>query len=95
MLDPMSNLPLKEEIELRIREKISPDELQVIDESEAHIGHAGSREHGGAHFRIIAKSKAFNGLNHVQRHRVINELLADLLNANVIHALALKLDPSN
>ncbi|NCN26858.1 BolA family transcriptional regulator [bacterium] len=91
----MSKLALKEEIELRIKAKISPEELQVIDESEAHIGHAGSREHGGAHFRIIAKSKSFNGMNHVQRHRLINELLSDLLDSNVIHALALKLDPSN
>lgn len=82
----MSKTELCVEIENILNKKISPTYLEVIDESEAHIGHKGSRETGGAHFRIIAKSKDFVGLNRVARHRMIHDALSDLLKSGCIHA---------
>jgi len=62
--------------------------LDIIDESAAHAGHAGARS--GAHFRVRMISPAFAGQARVQRHRMIYERLATLMQGR-IHALALEL----
>ena len=45
----------------RLTEAFDPDHLEVIDESEAHRGHAGWREGGGTHFRVVMRSAASTG----------------------------------
>ena len=46
--------------------------------------------HGGeTHFRINIVSQAFDGKSRVERHRMINALLADEF-AGKLHALAIK-----
>ncbi len=71
---------------------LSPTRLEVIDESEAHRGHAGYREGGQSHFRIRMASPAFAGMGRVQRHRLIHNTLGDIVPR--IHALALELSDS-
>ncbi|WCR10123.1 BolA family transcriptional regulator [Paracoccus stylophorae] len=71
---------------------LSPTRLEVIDESEAHRGHAGYREGGQSHFRIRMASPAFAGIGRVQRHRLIHNTLGDIVPR--IHALALELSDS-
>jgi len=77
----------------RIAEKLTaafqPESLEVIDESEQHHGHAGWREGGETHFRVKIVSDAFASKSRVDRHRMVNEALADELAAGV-HALAIK-----
>ena len=68
---------------------LSPTLLEVIDESELHRGHAGWREGGQTHFRIRMASPAFAGLSRVERHRLVNRTLGDIVPR--IHALALEL----
>jgi len=74
-----------------IREKLmvglEPTRLDVINESEQHAGHRSSPGTGNSHFRVIVVSKLFEGTTRIQRHRMINELLATEL-AGKIHALA-------
>jgi BolA protein len=67
---------------------LSPLELEVIDESEKHHGHAGWREGGETHYRVILRSAEFDGLSRVERHRRVNALLAGEF-ARGLHALAL------
>ncbi len=78
--------------EQRIREKLmvglEPVRLDVINESDMHAGHRGSPGTGESHFRILVVSPKFAGLSRVNRHRFVNELLAEEL-AGRIHALAL------
>jgi BolA family transcriptional regulator, general stress-responsive regulator len=78
--------------EQRIREKLmvalEPARLDVINESEMHAGHRGSPGTGESHFRILVVSAKFAGMSRVNRHRLVNEALADEL-AGRIHALAL------
>lgn len=80
-------------IEQRMREKLivalEPVRLDVINESELHAGHRGSPGTGESHFRILVVSPQFEGLSRVERHRRVNEVLAEEL-AGKIHALALK-----
>jgi BolA protein len=67
-----------------------PDYLEVVDESEAHRGHAGWREGGGTHFRVVMRAAALNGLGRVERSRAVHRALAEEL-AGGVHALALDL----
>ena len=85
----MSSLgPVGTQIEQTLREAFNPQHLEVIDESHRHSGHAGAHPEGESHFRVIIVSEAFAGQPLVQRHRMVNEVLADLLRERV-HALAI------
>ena len=76
-----------------IREKItlalSPDQVDIVDESHLHAGHAGAREGGESHFRLYVVSAKFEGLSRVARQRLVNSALREELKGP-IHALAMK-----
>ncbi|MDQ2696471.1 MAG: BolA family transcriptional regulator [Pseudomonadota bacterium] len=75
-------------IEARLREALSPDDLQVIDDSAAHAGHTGARS-GGGHFNVLIVARAFAGKSPLQRHRMVYAALAGLMPAD-IHALSIR-----
>jgi BolA protein len=66
-----------------------PESLQVVDESHQHAGHAGHRPGGETHFRLNIVAEAFRGKSRIERHRMINTVLAAELNSGV-HALAIQ-----
>ena len=72
----------------KLTEAFAPRSLKVEDESHRHEGHAGHRPGGQTHFRVYIVSDAFKGKTRVQRHRMINEILAGEL-AGGVHALAI------
>ena len=78
----------------RLRAKLamafSPEQLEVIDESEQHRGHGGWREGGGTHFKVVMRAAALNGLSRIERSRAVHTALAEEL-AGEVHALALEL----
>lgn len=80
-------------VEQGIREALmialEPTRLDVVNESHMHAGHASSPGTGESHFRVLVVSPLFKGLSRVERHRMINAALADLLRHKV-HALAIK-----
>ncbi len=80
------------QVRARIRSKLStalaPVRLEVIDESHHHKGHAGHHPEGESHFRVEVVSAAFAGKSRVERHRIVNGLLAEEL-AGRVHALAI------
>lgn len=80
---------IRDEIERRLRENFAPERLQVTDDSDAHIGHAGHDGGGESHFSVDIVSARFTGMSRVDRQRAVNRALADLLQGRV-HALALK-----
>ena len=75
-------------IERHLRAALAPDELQIIDDSAAHAGHAGARS-GGGHFNVLIVSHAFAGKSLIQRHRLVYAALDDLM-PKEIHALSIK-----
>jgi BolA protein len=81
--------PIAAEITTRLTKALSPTQLQVIDDSEKHRGHAGHDERGESHFTVLVESPLFAGMNRVGRQRAVNAALADLL-AERVHALAIK-----
>ena len=84
----MAHMATKDTISNKLREAFSPESLQVVDESHLHEGHAGHRPGGETHFRVYIVSPAFKGKSRIERHRMINALLAAELSAGV-HALAI------
>ena len=74
----------------KLNAALTPQQINVEDVSHKHAGHAGWREGGGTHFEVTVKAMAFSGKSRLQRHRMVNEILADEL-ANSIHALELHL----
>jgi BolA family transcriptional regulator, general stress-responsive regulator len=78
----------RETITKKLREAFSPESLDVQDESHLHEGHAGHRPGGETHFRVYIVSPAFKGKSRIDRHRMINAILASELTSSV-HALAI------
>jgi BolA family transcriptional regulator, general stress-responsive regulator len=81
-------MTVKDHITKKLSEAFTPESLDVADESHLHEGHAGHRPGGETHFRVYIVSQAFEGKSRIDRHRMINTLLAAELAASV-HALAL------
>lgn len=79
-----------QQIEERLRSRLNPSILEVLDESSQHAGHVGANESGfGTHFRVRIASPLFTGLRHVPRHRLVYDALHDFMAAGV-HALAIE-----
>ena len=73
------------QIELKVKEALDPEHLEVINESSQHNVPPGSE----SHFRIIIVSEKFADQTLLDRHRKMNEILAGELK-DYIHALALE-----
>ena len=81
-------MPKAELIAQRLTAAFRPESLRVVDESHHHVGHAGHAPGGETHFRLYIVAPAFEGKSRLDRHRMINAVLADLL-AGGVHALAI------
>ena len=79
---------VKSRIEEKLTTTFSPESLTVIDESHRHAGHSGALPGGETHFRVAIVASAFAGKSRVERHRMVNEALAEELRGR-LHALAL------
>jgi len=78
----------RERLETILRERFRPAYLEIRDDSARHAGHAGATS-GGGHFEVVIVSAAFEGRSLLERHRLVNEALGDLI-GRAVHALALK-----
>ena len=78
----------RDRITTKLTEAFAPAQLDVVDESHQHAGHAGHRLGGETHFRDTIVAEAFRGKSRLQRHRMVNEALAAELSGGV-HALAI------
>ena len=76
----------------RLAERLAPTQLEVLDESAAHLGHAGQDGTGvGTHFRIRIASPLFQGRPKVACHRLVYDALRDYMDRERgIHALAIE-----
>ncbi len=81
---------LADQMAERLRNTLQPDQLEVIDESWQHAGHAGANGTGfGTHFRVRIASPVFDGRSRVARHRLVYDALQDFIDGGV-HALAIE-----
>lgn len=82
-------MTMAEQIERKLTEALSPETIAVVDESEAHRGHAGYREGGESHFAVDIVSNAFEGLSRIARQRAVYAVLGDEMKGR-IHALRMR-----
>ena len=76
-------------IQDKLTAAFQPTRLEIVDDSDRHAGHAGTREGGESHFNVTIESPAFSGTSRVARQRMVHHALAEEL-AGPVHALSVK-----
>lgn len=78
-----------EKITAALKHALSPATLEIIDDSQAHAGHAGAREKKGGHFYVTIVANVFSGKTLIQRHQMVYKAVDELMKTD-IHALSIK-----
>jgi len=71
----------------QLQASLAPMELEIIDDSHLHAGHAGARD-GRGHYTVRIVAAQFSGLRPLQRHQLVYKALAEMMQTD-IHALAI------
>jgi BolA protein len=79
------NAPAMAQLRTALEQAFAPTTLELIDDSAAHAGHAGSRS--GGHYRVTIVAEAFRGRSPLERHRLVYAAVAALLSGGSVHAL--------
>lgn len=72
----------------RLQQNLMPSHLEIIDESNFHVGHAGA-EGGAGHYSVCITSDHFKGKSPIACHRLVYGALGDLMD-HEIHALRIQ-----
>ncbi len=89
-----TNIPTADLLRQRLEQALQPTQLEVIDESYKHEGHAGANGLGyGTHFRVRIAAPAFAGQNRVACHRLVYGALGNEIQGG-LHALAIEVLPA-
>lgn len=87
----MSTHTLADRMAEHLRQQLQPTELEVLDESWEHAGHAGANDTGfGTHFRVRIAAPRFAGLSRVARHRLVYDALQQFIDRDGVHAIAIE-----
>lgn len=84
----MTLTPVRDAIQAKLESGLTPEAIEIVDESHLHAGHAGAREGGESHFRVAVVSRKFAGKGRIERQRLVYALLAAEM-AGPVHALSL------
>ena len=87
-MDATATGPVAAEMRRRL-ESLQPTKLDLVDDSEKHRGHGGYNPSGESHFTLLIESHAFEGKSRVERQRMVNKALGELVGDRV-HALSIK-----
>ncbi|MGV8929108.1 MAG: BolA family protein [Brevundimonas sp.] len=91
--------PIATIIRKKLTAGLSPDRLEIEDDSARHAGHQhdggmDGQPGGESHFNVVVIAAAFEGQGRVQRQRMVNALLRDEL-AGSVHALSIRAQTPN
>ena len=81
---------MEEKIKAAIHAAINVHEMQLVNDSSKHAGHAGDDGSGQTHFKLKVVSNDFMGCNRIQRQRLVNTALSECFEEG-LHAISLKL----
>lgn len=81
----------QQRIESILREHFAPTSLNVLDESQNHLGHSGARPEGETHYRIQMTAPQLVGQTRLAQHRAVNLVLQGEFEMGM-HALALEIN---
>jgi len=88
-MDTTATGPVATEMLKRLNSALSPNRIELTDDSEKHRGHGGYNPEGESHFMLEIESASFAGKSRVERQRMVHAALADLLRDRV-HALTIR-----
>ena len=77
------------EITARLATALAPSKLEVTNDSARHRGHMGDDGSGESHFTVVIESDAFAGKSRLERQRMVNRALGDIM-VERVHALAIR-----
>ena len=83
-------ISLFEEIKEKIKKKINPEDLVLIDNSRLHSKHK-FFDKNKFHLKIIIKSKKLINMNKIEAHKEIMSILKEEIK-NKIHALEIEIN---
>jgi BolA protein len=75
-------------LQARLARALQPLQLEIVDDSHHHAGHAGAAD-GRGHFTVLVVSNRFSGLGTLKRHRLVYDAVGDMM-ATDIHALSIQ-----
>ena len=82
-------MSVREHVTEKLREKLTPDHLEVVNESHMHAGPKDAE----THFKVVVVSPLFEGMSAVKRHQLVYGALGDMMGKKPsqggIHALAI------
>jgi BolA protein len=81
--------PIAREMIARLTAALRPTRLELENQSDRHIGHAGHDGSGESHFALAIESELFAGLSRIERQRRVYGALGDLM-ADRVHALTIR-----
>ncbi|WP_322866280.1 BolA family protein [Aquicoccus sp. G2-2] len=78
------------EIRAALEAAFSVQDIEIVNDSNLHAGHAGDDGSGESHFTVRLRAAELAALSRVARHRAVHKALGAAL-VGSIHALALDL----
>ena len=81
---------LDAEIREALARGLSPEHLEVINESAQHAGHAGDDGSGESHWRVRISAASLEGKSRIARHRAVHDALGPEIIGR-LHALAIEM----
>ena len=88
-MDATDTGPVATEMLRRLNSALSPNFIDLTDDSEQHRGHGGYNPAGESHFSLVIQSQAFAGKSRVERQRMVYSALGELMKERV-HALSIR-----
>ena len=85
----MNNAERLSLIRERLTTALNPQQLEINDDSQQHVGHAGAST-GMGYFSVAIQSPSFEGKSLVQSHQLIYQALGSLMETD-IHALQIRI----
>ena len=87
--------PVATRIEAKLTAAFRPLELDIVNQSHLHEGHAGAPAHDDpdraeSHFKVRMVAELFDGMSRIERQRRVNEALAEEL-AGPVHMMSMEL----
>jgi len=84
----MQNIDRETKIKTLLEQALSPTELEIINDSDKHVGHAGAQS-GAGHFTVKITCEKFQGKSLVEQHRMVYAVLDEMIGPE-IHALSIQ-----
>jgi BolA protein len=79
---------LETEIKDAITSGLTPESLEVINESAMHAGHAGDDGTGESHWKVVIRAPSLDPMSRIARHRAVHSALGPAIIGR-IHALTI------